>query len=58
MKIRCISDKTAGPKLTNGKIYEIDPRRDILRNTFGGLVVAYYIHGRHYHADQFEAVEG
>lgn len=54
MKILCISGMTANPKLTKGKTYEIDPRRDIIRNDFGGMVVAYYIHGRTYHADQFE----
>lgn len=58
MKILCTSDRTANPKLPKGQTYEIDPRRDILRNDFGGLVVAYYIHGRSYHADQFRVVEG
>lgn len=58
MKLICISDKTANPKLTKGQTYEIDPRRDVVRNSFGGLVVSYYIHGRTYHADQFEVVEG
>lgn len=56
MQILCTSDKTSNPKLTKGQTYEIDPRRDILRNDFGGMVVAYYIHGRAYHAEQFEVV--
>lgn len=54
MKIVCISDNTSNPKLTKGQVFDIDPRRDILRNSFGGLVVSYYIHGRTYSADKFD----
>jgi hypothetical protein len=57
MKILCISDKTSNPKLTQGKTYEIDARRDVLNDGFGGKVIAYYIHGRTYQANQFEVVD-
>jgi hypothetical protein len=59
MKLRCVDDKCLQhpETLSRGRVYEIDPRRDVEINPYG-RVVHYLVNGKRYGSWRFRPDRG
>jgi len=56
MIIRCTNAFHTNPRLTEGKEYKIDARRDVETDAYSGKIVGYYVHNCLFAKERFEVL--